>query len=63
MMTTAESAVVEISRHYSVNGYVYEYEYDESLTSVKEVQRAHQQRVNWWLAKLDPEASRIPRAA
>jgi hypothetical protein len=64
MMTSAETTVVEISRHHSVNGYVYEY--DESLSSVKEIQHTHQQRLNWWTAKLNPRAvasDRIPRAA
>ncbi|MCW2969199.1 MAG: hypothetical protein JWO23_326 [Solirubrobacterales bacterium] len=66
MMTSAETTVVEISRHHSVNGYVYEY--DESLASVKEIQDTHQQRINWWAAKLNPRratvgAGRIPRAA
>jgi len=52
-MSTAEMRVVEISRHESVNGYVYEY--DESLTSVKEIQRTHEQRINWWRATADAE--------
>jgi hypothetical protein len=66
MMTSAESTVVEISRHHSVNGYVYEY--DDSLSSVKEIRRTHEQRINWWATKLNPRrapvtAGRIPRAA
>jgi hypothetical protein len=47
--------VVEISRHDTVNGY--RYEYDESLASVKEIQRTHQQRIDWWRAEVGAEAS------
>jgi hypothetical protein len=66
MMTSAETTVVEISRHHSVNGYVYEY--DESLASVKEIQRTHQQRINWWAGQPNERrqplmAGRMPRAA
>ena len=42
-----EHKVVEISRRESVNGYVYEY--DESLVSVEEIQRAQRERIDWWL--------------
>jgi hypothetical protein len=52
----AEMQVVEISRHESVNGYVYEY--DESLASVKAIQRTHELRIDWWRANADAE----PRA-
>jgi hypothetical protein len=55
-MSMAEMQVVEISRHESVNGYVYEY--DESLASVKAIQRTHEQRINWWWANVEAE----PRA-
>jgi hypothetical protein len=47
----AETQVVEISRHDSANGYVYEY--DESLATVKEIHRTHQQRINWWHTRVD----------
>jgi hypothetical protein len=50
-MPRAETQVVEVSRRDSVNGYVYEY--DESLATVKEVQRTHQQRMNWWRTRVD----------
>ncbi len=43
-----EHQVVEIARRESDNGYVYEY--DESLVSVKDIQRAQRQRIDWWLA-------------
>jgi hypothetical protein len=66
MTTSAETTVVEIARHHSVNGYIYEY--DGSLASVKEIQLTHQQRISWWAAKLNPRhapvtSGRIPRAA
>jgi hypothetical protein len=58
-MPRAETEVVEVSRRDSVNGYAYEY--DESLPSVKEIQRSHEQRLNWWQtrvdAKMDAEAA------
>jgi hypothetical protein len=50
-MTRGETQVVEISRHDSVNGYVYEY--DESLATVKEIQRTHRRRINWWHTRVD----------
>ena len=50
-MTGAETWVVEVSRHDSVNGYVYEY--DESMATVKEIRRTHQQRINWWHTRVD----------
>jgi hypothetical protein len=52
-MSMPEMQVVEISRHESVNGYVYEY--DESLASVKAIQRTHEQRIDWWRANADAE--------
>ncbi|MCW3056955.1 MAG: hypothetical protein JWO21_924 [Solirubrobacterales bacterium] len=55
MGTMASIQVVEMSRHDSVNGFVYEY--DESLASVKDIQRTHQQRIDWWRTELDAEAS------
>jgi hypothetical protein len=53
MMSITEMRVVEIPRQESVNGYVYEY--DESLASVKEIQRTHEQRINWWRENADAE--------
>ena len=50
-MSMPEMQVVEISRHESLNGYVYEY--DESIETVKEIRRTHQQRINWWHTKVD----------
>jgi hypothetical protein len=52
-MPRAETQVVEVSRRDSVNGYGYEY--DDSLPSVKEIQCTHQQRINWWHARVDAE--------
>jgi len=52
-MSMDERQVVEISRYGSVNGYVYEY--DESLASVKAIQRTHEQRISWWRASADAE--------
>jgi hypothetical protein len=52
--------VAEISRHDSDNGYVYEY--DESLASVKEIQRAHQQRLSLWRASVDADIDVKPDA-
>lgn len=49
----AEHEVVEISRHDSPNGYVYEY--DQSLASVKEIQRTQEQRIGWWRASIAAE--------
>jgi hypothetical protein len=58
-MTGAETEVVEVSRHDSVNGYVYEY--DKSLATVKAIRHDHQSRINWWHtrvdAKVDAEAA------
>jgi hypothetical protein len=50
----AENKVVEFSRHDSVNGYVYDY--DESLESVKEIQRTQEQRISWWRASVEVKA-------
>jgi hypothetical protein len=50
-MTGAEIRVVEVARHDSVNGYVYEY--DEYLATVKEIQRPHERRVTWWRTRVD----------
>ena len=58
-MSTPEMQVVEISRHESVNGYVYEY--DESLASVKAIQRTHEQRINWWARTQTPNRGPKPR--
>jgi hypothetical protein len=55
MGTMASIQVVEMSRHDSVNGFVYEY--DESLASVKDIQRTHQQRIDSWRTELDAEVS------
>jgi hypothetical protein len=49
----AENEVVEVSRHDSDNGYVYEY--DESLASVKEIQRTQRQRIGWWRVTADAD--------
>jgi len=53
----AENEVVEVARHDSVNGFVYEY--DESLRSVKEIQRTQESRMSWWRASVDakPDAN------
>jgi hypothetical protein len=53
-MPRAETQVVEVSRRDTVNGYVYEY--DDSLVSVKEIQRTHQQRINWWHTRVEGKA-------
>jgi hypothetical protein len=50
-MPSAETQVVEVSPHDSVSGYVYEY--DDSLPSVREIQCRHQQRIDWWHARVD----------
>ncbi|MCW3026854.1 MAG: hypothetical protein JWN81_65 [Solirubrobacterales bacterium] len=52
-MPRTETQVVELSRRDSVNGFAYEY--DESLATVKEIQRTHQQRINWWHTRVDAE--------
>ena len=51
----AENQVVEISRRDSNNGYVYEY--DKALASVKDIQRTHQQRIDWWRTKVEAKAA------
>ena len=53
-MPRAETQAVAVSRRDSANGYVYEY--DESLTSVKEIQLTHQQRINRWHTRVDAKA-------
>jgi hypothetical protein len=53
-MRRAEPQVVEVARRDSVNGY--EYEHGDSLTSVKEIQHTHQQRIDWWHARADVKA-------
>jgi hypothetical protein len=53
-MRRAEPQVVEVARRDSVNGY--EYEYGDSLPSVKETEDTHQRRVDWWDARVDMKA-------
>jgi hypothetical protein len=49
-----ENQAVEISRHDSANGYVYEY--DESLAAREEIRRADQPPDDAWRASADTEA-------
>jgi hypothetical protein len=50
-MTGAETQAVEVSRNDPVSGYVYEH--DESMATVKEIRRTHQQPINWWHTRVD----------